>query len=66
MKKNNCGSCVYFETEDPFGYTGYCRKLLQCVSSPDDAYLNRMEVPIEGFCCSEYQPMCAVSIFSPP
>ena len=54
MKKKCCESCVYFREDGVALYTGHCIQILQCISSPGDAYLGQMEVPTEGFYCSEY------------
>jgi hypothetical protein len=54
MENKNCGNCVYFIEDGVALYTGHCIQSLQCISSPGDACLSQMEVPTEGFYCSEY------------
>ena len=52
-EKRTCGECLNFRQTSE--YTGRCTQILTSISAPGFYVKGGMLVPLEGFCCSEYQ-----------
>jgi len=54
-EKRTCGECLNFRQTSE--YTGRCTQILTSISAPGSYVKGGMLVPIDGFFCSEWEPI---------